>query len=107
MEQAFDKFLMFRNRLQKLFRHLSKQASKQNITCYRIYNHDLPEFPFMIEFYEGRLYVAEYKRHHNLSEQEHELWLENSKAIMADVLGVKDEDIFLKVRQRKEGRQGQ
>ena len=107
MEQAFDKFLMFRNRLQKVFRHLSKQASKQNIGCYRVYNHDLPEFPFMIEFYEGRLYVAEYKRQHNMSEEEHGSWLENSKAVMADVLGVKSENIFLKMRQRKEGRQGQ
>ena len=55
MQQSSDKFLMFRNRLQKVFRHISKQAKKQSITCYRIYDHDLPEFPFIIELYDDRL----------------------------------------------------
>jgi 23S rRNA (cytosine1962-C5)-methyltransferase len=107
MEQPFDKFLMFRNRLQKVFRHLSKQAVKQGITCYRVYNHDLPEFPFIIELYEGKLYVAEYRRLHHMNDEEHLLWLEKSKEVMIDVLGVTSENIFLKLRQRKEGRQGQ
>lgn len=107
MEQAFDKFLMFRNRLQKVFRHLRKQALKQDINCYRLYNHDLPEFPFLIEIYKDHLYVAEYKRQHNMSEEEHEAWLDESKEIMADVLGITTENIFLKLRQRKEGRRGQ
>lgn len=107
MEQGFDKFLMFRNRLQKVFRHLSKQALKQNITCYRIYNHDLPEFPFIIEFYEGKLYVAEYKRQHNMGEEEYFLWMEKSKEVMCQELAVNGDNVFLKLRQRKEGRQGQ
>ncbi len=61
----------------------------------------------MIEFYEDRLYVAEYKRQHNMSDEDHNIWLASSKAVMAEVLGVKTENIFLKMRQRKEGRQGQ
>jgi 23S rRNA (cytosine1962-C5)-methyltransferase len=107
MEQPFSKFLMFRNRLQKVHKHLSKQAVRQGITCYRIYDHDLPEFPLLIELYEDKLYVAEYKRNHSMSDEEHELWWKKTKEILAEVLSINNEDIFLKLRQRKEGRLGQ
>lgn len=107
MQQAFGKYLMFRNRLEKVYKHLGKQARRQGITCYRIYDHDLPEFPFIIEVYEDRLYVSEYKRHHSMSEDEHEEWLGQCGKIMSEVLEVEEEEIFLKMRKRKEGRQGQ
>jgi 23S rRNA (cytosine1962-C5)-methyltransferase len=42
-----------------------------------------------------------------MNDEEHLLWLEKSKEVMIDVLGVTSENIFLKLRQRKEGRQGQ
>src|ERR1044072_1908681 len=105
MEQPFRKYLMFQNRLEKVFRHLSRQARKQDISCYRIYDHDLPEFPFLIEIYEERLYVSEYKRNHSLSDEAHEEWLEDCKKIMAKVVSVPEENIYLKMRRRKEGRQ--
>jgi 23S rRNA (cytosine1962-C5)-methyltransferase len=107
MQQAFDKYLMFQNRLEKVYRHLSKQAKRQGISCYRIYDHDLPEFPFIIELYDDKLYVSEYKRRHSLSDEQYEEWLEECKKIMVEVLEVGEENIFLKMRQRKEGRQGQ
>lgn len=107
MQQPFGKFLMFQNRLEKMYRHLSKQAKRQCISCYRIYDHDLPEFPFIIEVYKNKLYVSEYKRRHSMSDEEHDAWLEECKKLMAEVTGVSIGDIFLKVRQRKEGRQGQ
>lgn len=107
MEQSFDKYLMFRNRLEKVYRHLSKQARRQHISCFRVYDHDLPEFPFLIEVYENRLYVSEYKRRHNLGEEEHEQWLETCKSVMEEVLGIPKTEIYLRMRQRKEGRLGQ
>ena len=107
MQQPFDKYLMFQNRLEKVYRHLNKQAKRQGVSCYRIYDHDLPEFPFLIELYEDKLYVSEYKRKHNLTEEDHEQWLDGCKKIMSEVIGVPLENIFLKLRQRKENRLGQ
>ncbi len=98
---------MFKNRLTKVFRHLSKQARKQEISCYRVYDHDLPEFPLCIEFYGNKLYVAEYLRKHQLTEEQHDEWLNESLSVIQEVLGVGEEDIFLKLRQRKAGRLGQ
>ena len=63
---------MFRNRLTKVYRHLGKQAKRQGVSCYRVYDHDLPEFPLCIELYGPKLYVAEYKRRHGMTEEVHD-----------------------------------
>ena len=102
-----DKFLMFRNRLEKVYRHLGKQAKRMGITCYRLYDHDLPEFPFCIEIYEQNIYVAEYKRRHGMEEDEHDEWMKRSIIVICEILNLSDENIFLKLRQRKPGRLGQ
>lgn len=102
-----EKVIMFRNRLSKQAKHLGKQAKRQQIQCYRLYNHDLPEFPFCIEYYGDKLYVAEYKRRHGLSDEAHEVWLQQSKQAIAETLSLPMESIFLRLRQRKQGRQGQ
>jgi len=102
-----DKFIMFRNRLEKVYRHLGKQAKRWAITCYRLYDHDLPEFPFCIEIYEHNTYVAEYKRRHGMSEDEHDEWISRSMVVICEVLKVSEENIFLKLRQKKPGRLGQ
>jgi len=107
MQQLFGKYLMFYNRLQKVYKHLSKLASRQGVSCYRIYDHDLPEFPFIIEMYEGNLYVSEYKRRHSLTDEEHHLWLEQCKSIISEVTSVSVENIYVKLRKRKEDRKDQ
>lgn len=98
---------MLQNRLAKVYRHLSRQAKRMNISCFRVYDHDLPEFPLSIEFYGDKLYVAEYKRRHGMTEEEHDEWMEKSLQIITEVLFVKKENVFLKLRQRKPGRLGQ
>lgn len=105
MEEA--RLDMFRNRLTKVNRHLAKQARRLGIGCYRIYDHDLPEFPFCIDRYENRLYVAEYKRRHGMEDEAHSQWREQSIQVIAEVLEVPTDRIYSKLRQRKPGRKGQ
>jgi len=102
-----EKFIMFRNRLTKVFRHAGRQAKRLRVSCYRVYDHDLPEFPFCIEIYEDKLYVAEYKRRHELTEEQHGDWITKSIAVISEVFGVPVEDIFLKQRKVKSGRTDQ
>jgi 23S rRNA (cytosine1962-C5)-methyltransferase len=102
-----EKLIMFRNRLTKVYGHLSKIARRQSIACFRIYNHDLPEFPLCIELYGDKIYIAEYKRHHNLSEEAHEKWFQDSIKTIAEVLQISTDNIYTKLRQRKTGRSGQ
>ena len=98
---------MFRNRLSKVFRHLAKQAKRQEISCYRLYDRDLPEFPLIIDVYEDKIYLSEYRAKHSLTEEQHEAWLQQSLSVIAAVTQVPDENIYLKQRKRKTGRQDQ
>lgn len=104
---SIDKLQMFENRLTKVFKHVHKQAKRQNITCYRVYDHDLPEFPLSIDFYEDKLYIAEYRRRHGMIDEEHEIWLDAALGIVEKVLLIPQERIYVKQRQRKQGRLGQ
>jgi 23S rRNA (cytosine1962-C5)-methyltransferase len=99
-----DKMVMFRNRLQKVWKHVSKLAKRQAVTCYRVYDHDLPEFPFCIELYEEKVYLAEYQRRHGMSEEDHAAWLESCVPVISEVLAVPDEGIYFRERRRKAGR---
>ena len=102
-----DKFLMFENRLTKVNKHLSKIARSTGVTCFRLYDRDLPEFPLIIERYEQMVYVAEYRARHSLDETEYLEWMEGSLAVIARVLDVKPSAIYLKERKRKQGRDDQ
>jgi len=95
---------MFRNRLQKVWRHVSKLAKRQGVTCYRVYDHDLPEFPFCIEIYEDKVYLAEYQRRHGMSEEDHAAWLESCVPVISGILEAPDEQIYFRERRRKAGR---
>lgn len=43
---------IFTNRLKKKYKDLRKWARKNRITCYRIYDKDIPEIPLAIDLYE-------------------------------------------------------
>ena len=106
-ELSQEKQIMFQNRLTKVWKHISKLARRQDIACFRFYDHDLPEFPFAIDYLDGAIHAAEYKRRHGMEDDEHEIWLAACKQIIADIVQVNPELIFMKIRQRKAGRQGQ
>jgi len=60
--------LAFRNRLRKNFRHFSKWARRQGLTAYRVYDRDLPEFPFAADWYDGRIHLLHYPRSRSLKD---------------------------------------
>jgi 23S rRNA (guanine2069-N7)-methyltransferase len=99
-----EKLEMFRNRLQKVWRHVSKLAKRQEVTCFRVYDHDLPEFPFCVELFEDKVYLAEYQRRHGMSEEDHAAWLESCVPVISNILAVPDERIYFRERRRKAGR---
>ena len=93
------KFSMFENRLLKVYKHKSKLAKRQNIGCYQVYDHDISEFPFCIELYEDKIYLAEYLRRHGMTDEEHEAWLDACIELIGKLLEIPVSKIY--VRQRK------
>lgn len=52
---------MFANRLAKNIKQFGKLARRQNVTSYRIYDADLPDYSAAIDYYEGKwMYLQEY-----------------------------------------------
>ncbi len=108
MENSGDKMEMFRNRFAKVWRHRAKLARRLGVACYRLYDHDLPEFPFCVEWYGGRIYLAEYLRRHGMDDGEHEAWLQDCVRAVAEMTGVAGEEIFVRERRKMNHReQGQ
>jgi 23S rRNA (cytosine1962-C5)-methyltransferase len=91
---------MFRNRLAKVYKHKNKIAKRLGVGCYRLYDHDLPEFPFSIEFYEDNLYIAEYLRRHGMEEEIHDDWMQGCMDIITAITGIPTESMFVKIRKR-------
>lgn len=102
-----DKLLMFENRLKKLIKIRSKEASRQQVSCYRLYDRDLPEFPLIIDVYENELLVTEYRSQHRLTLDEYIAWLDGSLLVIKKVFNKTDDQIHVKERKVKENRQDQ
>jgi len=50
---------MFANRLKKNLKKLSKWAKQNHITCYRVYDADLPEYAAAVDIYQGEAYRSQ------------------------------------------------
>ena len=102
-----EKLQMFENRLLKNYKHRIKQAKRQNISCWRLYDHDLPEYPICVEIYEDYIYIAEYNRRHALSDEAHAIWLADTKTIIANITGISIANMYLRVRKRMDHKEEQ
>ena len=102
-----EKLQMFENRLLKNYKHRIKQAKRQNISCWRLYDHDLPEYPICVEIYEDYIYIAEYNRRHALTDEEHAIWLADTKTIIATITGIAIDNMYLRVRKRMDHKEEQ
>lgn len=100
-----EKCRMFFNRLQKVFKHKAKIAKRLQVSCYRVYDHDIPEFPVCIELYEDKIYIAEYLRRHGMTDEAHEEWLQKSLIIISNVLEISLEKIYSRQRKRMDHRE--
>ena len=55
---------IFTNRLKKRSKHLGKWARRNGITCFRVYDRDIPEVPIVVDLYENNVHMAEYASPH-------------------------------------------
>ena len=94
---------IFFNRLQKNFRHWAKWAKRRSISCYRVYDRDVPEFPVALDLYEQRAHLQEFDTGWQIGEDEHALWVESVRAAASEVLALPLSAISFKQRRRQRG----
>lgn len=88
----------FCNRLRKNQRHWSKWARRREIGCYRIYDRDIPEFPLLIDWYEGRVHAQTFARSDDVEIPEEEM-----APMLCEVLEIPRQHLALKTRQQQKG----
>jgi len=100
--RASDIDEMFVRRVQKNIRRLRPWVSSESISCYRIYDRDIPECPVTVDWYEGRLHAAFYARGESDSSRTSvKRWM----AVLAAQLKVPRHLVFLKRRERHPSKQ--
>lgn len=91
------------NRLRKNHKHLRKWASRENVTCYRVYDADLPDYNAAIDLYEGRAHVQEYEAPDTIEPELAARRLAEVTSAVSDVFTIPAEHVFLKTRRRQRG----
>jgi len=97
---------MFANRLKKNIKKMAKWLKREDIHCYRIYDADLPEYAVAVDVYKGRetwINVQEYQAPRSISPEKANARLCAALDEIADVFGLDEENIFLKVRSKQKG----
>lgn len=94
---------MVANRLRKNLRNLGRWARQNDISCYRLYDADLPEYAVAVDLYEQWAHVQEYEAPKTIDPELAATRLQEVLAVLPGVLGLPAEAIFLKVRRRQKG----
>ncbi|HHW77951.1 MAG TPA: bifunctional 23S rRNA (guanine(2069)-N(7))-methyltransferase RlmK/23S rRNA (guanine(2445)-N(2))-methyltransferase RlmL [Xanthomonadaceae bacterium] len=93
----------FINRLRKNLRHLGRWAEREGVSCYRLYDADLPEYAVAVDRYEQWLHVQEYAPPSSVEPARARERLDHVLAVLPAVLELPPDHLFLKVRQRQRG----
>ncbi len=95
---------MFANRLKKNLKKLSKWVKQNQISSYRVYDADLPEYAVAIDIYQGEqtwVNVQEYEPPKSIDQHKADQRLAGLLAEIPRVLGVNREQVFLKIRRKQ------
>ncbi len=107
-EPASDQFAF---RLRKNAKERRKWARREGVSCYRVYDADLPDYNMAIDVYTGAgdasgvtfLHVAEYQAPSSVDADRARRRFEDALAIASVALGVRPDHVFYKVRRREKG----
>ena len=106
LEQRGPGAEMFANRLHKNIKELKRWLRDEEISCYRLYDADMPEYAVAIDIYNGAerwVHVQEYAAPNTIDPEKAITRLREAMSVIREVLEVPDELLFLKVRQQQKG----
>jgi 23S rRNA (guanine2445-N2)-methyltransferase / 23S rRNA (guanine2069-N7)-methyltransferase len=93
----------FANRLQKNISNLKKQALRENVSCLRLYDADLPDFNLVVDLYDDNLHVQEYAPPKTIDPEKAKKRFNLALAVIRQVLSLPREKVFIKTRARQKG----
>lgn len=94
---------MFRNRLLKNQARLAKRLRREVISCYRLYDADLPEFAASIDIYEAHAHVQEYEPPREVPEKKAARRRRELLQVVSEALQIEPGNVHYKLRRRQRG----
>ena len=94
---------LLQRRLRKRAKHLRRWPTQRGISCFRLYERDIPEIPWVVDRYEDHLHITEYERPHERDIGQHADWVDLLKRAAAASLDIDPQNVFFKRRQRQRG----
>lgn len=91
------------NRVEKNRKKLKRYLEKEKVTCYRIYDADLPEYNAAIDVYDNFLHIQEYRAPKSIEEKLASRRLKEIERVAAGVFGLPKNKVFIKQRQQQKG----
>ena len=82
---------------------MRRWPAKRGITCFRLYERDIPEIPLVVDRYEDHLHIVEFDRPHERDLAQHADWLEQLVKTASQTLDIPTDQIFLKQKHRQSG----
>lgn len=96
------------NRLTRMKKHWGKWAQRRNISCYRVYDKDIPEYPYIAEIYENHMILTELTSNALQSRPDYNEFKKRIIQIFLEVFEIDSNNLHLKTRYRQsEGEQYQ
>ena len=94
---------MLVNRLHKNLKQLSGWLQREQITCYRVYDADLPQYALAVDRYGPCVHVQEYAPPASVDPGQAQRRLQEALSAISTALAVPRSHIFLKQRRRQKG----
>ncbi len=94
----------FANRLKKNVKERFAWSKKNNVTCFRLYDKDLPEFNFSVDIYEKWIHVQEYSPPKTIDTKVATKRFNLGLKWIREILNVRRERVFIKTRSRQRGK---
>lgn len=95
----------FANRLGKNAKHYLKWARRNGIEAWRLYDRDIPQYPFAIDVYGEQIHLQEYDTGWLMPPEAYETWLAEVQEAVAFITVFAPGQIHLKRRERQKGTQ--
>ena len=98
---------MLANRLRKNLRITGRWARRQGITCYRLYDADLPEYAFALDLYQGSerwVHVQEYEPPASVDAVAADRRRQEGLETVTALLEVPASQVFVKMRRQQKGK---
>ncbi len=89
------------NRLEKNYKHRAKWAKREGFEAFRLYNKDIPEFPFIVDVYKDNAIIYE-KRDEEIDAEKFDHFNFIISAVKY-VLNIPEEKVVIKSRKRQVG----